>query len=331
MTGSAVIEAAGLSDVGLKRAHNEDSFVLADVADPDKTEGPFVTRTTAPSGALLVVADGMGGAAAGEVASRMAVEIMREKLGELLRSVHKVADLAQILTDASRHANAQIFAKGKANRALRGMGTTLTAALSVSDLLFVLQVGDSRAYVLRRGKLAQVTRDQSLVGQMIYEGKMSAEDARAKLPKNVILQAVGKKDVLEPVLTALELRSGDRLLLCSDGLSNLVRDDEIESLMAAAVDLRQACQVMIDIAKDRGGDDNITVVLATFKGDGLAPRTAWISISTCSHDAGKSGCSPARKRRTRCPRSSCRRRVMPKAWMPTTPATAPSSEDPPQR
>ena len=263
----AIIQSAGLTDVGLKRAHNEDSFVIYDIATRADDPSEIETDLNHAGGALLVVADGMGGAAAGEVASRMCVDILKRQLQETVPGAGRVGELGEILQSSARQANSEIHAQGKSNKKLSGMGTTLTGALCIGDLLLVTQVGDSRAYVLRKGELTQVTRDQSLVGQMIYEGKMSAEDARAKLPKNVILQAVGKKETVEPVLSALEIRAGDQLLLCSDGLSNLVKDEELAELVGKVADPNIACQALVDLAKKRGGDDNITVVIAKFSGD----------------------------------------------------------------
>ncbi len=151
------------------------------------------------------------------------------------------------------------------------MGTTSTIAALMDDHLFLGQVGDSRAYILRGDRLVQVTRDQSLVNQLIEAGQLTEEEAETFEHNNIILQALGTADSVQVDLTFVELRQGDTLMLCSDGLSGMVRNDEIREVLRTVDDPLEACKVLTDRANQAGGHDNITVVVAKFDGDGLAP------------------------------------------------------------
>jgi hypothetical protein len=167
----------------------------------------------------------------------------------------------------------RIFSEAKLDRTRRGMGTTATIAALIDDHLFLGQVGDSRGYLLRGSRLVQVTRDQSLVNQLIEAGQLTEEEAETFEHNNIILQALGTSDTVQVDLTYVELRRGDRLMLCSDGLSGMVRNDEIREVLSTVEDSAEACRVLIERANQAGGHDNITVVVATFEGEGLAERT----------------------------------------------------------
>lgn len=265
----------GQTNVGLIREHNEDNFLTADfktgLRDLDHlSEGASEAVVGATQrGTLLAVCDGMGGAAAGEVASQMAVDTLFEFFSELSEPRDR-DHFAQRIVTSVEEAGARIFGAARADRTQRGMGTTATVAGLMDKVLFVGQVGDSRAYVLRSGELVQITKDQSLVNQLIEAGQLTEEEADAFEHSNIILQALGTTEDVTVDLTFLELRQGDRLMLCSDGLSGLVHQEMIKDVLAEGTDLREMCERLIEMANTGGGHDNITVICAEFEGDGLA-------------------------------------------------------------
>jgi serine/threonine protein phosphatase PrpC len=259
----------GRTDVGQVREHNEDNFLVADLTR--KSRGLHETDrqvVLGPRGHVLGVCDGMGGAAAGEVASQLAVDIVFEKMTSSAAPKGR-DDFARRLVQAVEAAGLRIFSEAKLDRARRGMGTTATIAGLVDDHLFLAQVGDSRAYILRGERLVQVTRDQSLVNQLIEAGQLTEEEAETFEHNNIILQALGTADTVQVDLTYVHLRRGDRLMLCSDGLSGMVRFDEIRETLLRSEDPLEACKVLTDKANQAGGHDNITVIVAKFDGPGL--------------------------------------------------------------
>jgi serine/threonine protein phosphatase PrpC len=253
--------------VGLVREHNEDNYLLADLATGSRD--PHTFHEVPAAGLLLAVCDGMGGAAAGEVASQMAVDTIYEIMRSSVPSRDRDA-FARALVHSIEEAGTRIFESARADRSRRGMGTTSTVAALMDKTLFVGQVGDSRAYVLRSGELKQVTKDQSLVNQLIEAGQLTEDEAEAFEHSNIILQALGTTEQVSVDLTFLELRRGDRLLMCSDGLSGLVHGDVIRDVMSEQRDLAACCERLIELAKAGGGHDNVTVLLAEFSGDALA-------------------------------------------------------------
>ncbi|HZF56722.1 MAG TPA: Stp1/IreP family PP2C-type Ser/Thr phosphatase [Polyangiaceae bacterium] len=263
----------GKTDVGQVREHNEDNFIVADltkgtrnVIESDRT--PVLGER----GALLGVCDGMGGAAAGEVASQLAVDIIFQKMtsGEPPKN-HDA--FAARLVHSIEAAGLRIFSEAKMDRTRRGMGTTSTIAALIDDHLFVGQVGDSRAYILRGERLVQITRDQSLVNQLIEAGQLTEEEAETFEHNNIILQALGTADTVQVDLTFVPLRSGDTLMLCSDGLSGMIRNDEIREVLRSTDEPVEACKLLTERANQAGGHDNITVVVAKFEGAGLKAPT----------------------------------------------------------
>ncbi len=259
------------TDVGQVREHNEDNFLVADMTR--RSRGLLeANRATAigPQGCVFAVCDGMGGAAAGEIASQLAVDILYERLVDGLgeRPI-KRDDLARRLVRAVEAAGLRIFHEAKADRSRRGMGTTVTAAALVDDVLFFAQVGDSRGYILRGDTLVQVTRDQSLVNQLIEAGQLTEEEAETFEHNNIILQALGTSDTVQVDLTYTELRKGDILLLCSDGLSGMVRFEEIRELLKSSVEPLDICKSLTERANQAGGHDNITVIVVQFDGSTL--------------------------------------------------------------
>src|SRR6187455_3758546 len=219
-------------------------------------------------GMLLGVCDGMGGAAAGEVASQLAVDIIYEKLAQGDPPRHH-DDLAQRLVRAVEEAGARIFNEARADRTRRGMGTTATIAALMDARLFVAQVGDSRAYILRGERFTQVSRDQSLVNQLIEAGQLTEEEAETFEHNNIILQALGTAETVQVDLTYVDLRRGDVLLVCSDGLSGMIRSEEIREVLSTISEPLEACRELTDRANRAGGHDNITVIVARFEGSAL--------------------------------------------------------------
>jgi PPM family protein phosphatase len=245
--------AAAKTDVGRKRKGNEDSFCLA------------------PDLGLYVVADGMGGHAAGEVASRLAVETIREWMAKYLGgdgaaivgpAAASGSPEASYLLSSIRLANRLIFDAAQGRQDYAGMGTTVVAALTRGDTLMLAHVGDSRIYRIRDGQIAQVSRDHSFVQEQVDRGVISAEEALVSQYRHMITRALGLKETVEVDLTEEPAVAGDVLLLCSDGLSDLLEDEEIlAAVQEHAADLEQACQALVDRANHKGGDDNVTTLL----------------------------------------------------------------------
>jgi protein phosphatase len=271
VTGEITLHVFGRTDVGQIREHNEDNFLIADLTRHSRSllEADR-TQAVGPRGNVLGVCDGMGGAAAGEVASQLAVDIIYDVLcAEPPPETND--DLAHRLVHAVEEAGIRIFNEARADRSRRGMGTTATIATLMDSQLFLAQVGDSRAYILRNGQLVQVTRDQSLVTQLIEAGQLTEEEAETFEHNNIILQALGTADSVQVDLTYVDLRRGDRLMLCSDGLSGMIRSDEIRQTLLTFADPLQACRELTDRANAAGGHDNITVIVADFDGPGVLP------------------------------------------------------------
>jgi len=256
----------GRTDVGQVREHNEDNFLIADLTRKSRSlmETDRV-QAVGDRGTVLGVCDGMGGAAAGEVASQLAVDIIYEKLS-LADVPRNHDDLARRLVNAVEEAGGRIFGEARADRTRRGMGTTATIAALLDGRLFVAQVGDSRAYVLRGDKFVQVSRDQSLVNQLIEAGQLTEEEAETFEHNNIILQALGTAETVQVDLTFVDLRKGDTLLVCSDGLSGMVRADEMREVLLTHREPFDACKELVDRANRAGGHDNITVIVAVFEG-----------------------------------------------------------------
>jgi len=261
------IVVASASDVGAVREHNEDSFLVGnlDVGKlVDTVAEPW--RTSADRGPLLVVCDGMGGVEGGEVASDLAAQVIwREMKGTPATRDPEV--FARLLRRATRVANHDVHAMAKREPGLRGMGTTVSAAGIVGDRLVIATVGDSRAYVQRGGVLVQVTQDQSLSSALLDAGHDEIEAANAG---SAILQALGVGDDVEPSLSIIELRRGDRVLLCSDGLHGLVGDPALAVLMAEPHTVAESVMLLVTAARAAGGSDNITAIVLDVGGERLA-------------------------------------------------------------
>ncbi len=247
------IEAAGSTHVGMKRPHNEDGFLLL------------------PEENLCVVADGMGGHASGEVASRTAIDAIerffRDTATDRETSWPFPFDATRPyeenrLVVGIRQANACVVAAAANAPELKGMGTTLVSLLLGDDRVWLGWAGDSRAYRLRDGKLEMLSEDHSLLNDLIKAKRIKQEDVASFPHKNVIVRALGMKEPFSVDVKCEEARAGDLYLLCSDGLSGMVPDERMEQILSRAADLDRAVQQLIDTANAAGGSDNVTVVLA---------------------------------------------------------------------
>lgn len=250
------LSSAAKTDVGKKRDHNEDAFLRDDQLG------------------LYVVADGMGGHAAGEVASQEAVEAIRDNLlshsdaveayraepapdtGEAVRAMLELA---------VRAAAYQVFGLSEIDPDRKGMGTTMSALLLLPRVAFIAHVGDSRIYVLRGGRAVLATRDHTYVAAMVHMGKMTAEEAKRSPQQNVLIRALGSHDYVQVDTRMLRYQAGDVFLLCSDGLHGYLRAGEVETLVDA--DLAASADRLIQLALDRGGKDNISAVLVRVEGE----------------------------------------------------------------
>ena len=245
------VKAFGLTHVGRQRQHNEDAFLVSD------------------DGKLFLVADGMGGHAAGEIASRIAVDSVSEFIlhtkeddgtwphsydEQFTRSTNR-------LIAALRLANTRVVEAMRKDVRLRGMGTTIVAGLADADTISFAHVGDSRAYMVREGRLSRLTNDHSWVFEQVQAGMITEAEAEKHPLRNVITRALGGALQVVPDAREVETRSGDVFLLCSDGLTGMVPEDDILKLVNDNSDLEQACQQLIDAANANGGSDNITAVL----------------------------------------------------------------------
>ena len=278
-----IIELHAKSDVGRVRRGNEDNFLILDLNSGQAWTGSDGTEMSeelrsfelGEKGVVLVVSDGMGGALAGDVASRMAVETVREMLiesedEETVAAEDSEKTLVDYLRNATVYANLAIHHRSQEDTRCAGMGATFTGAAIKGDLLDLVQVGDSRAYVIRGQQVKLATKDQSLVQQLVDVGQISEAEAETHMFRNVILQALGAQSELTPVTGRLRIRRGDILLMCSDGLSGKLRAEDMRRVIEESEgDLEAACNMLVEEANERGGEDNITVVLAHFTGDDL--------------------------------------------------------------
>ena len=249
---SLAVEVAAKSDVGCVRSNNEDNFGY------DLEAGIFV------------VCDGMGGQAAGEVASKLGIDVLlnyfRQAAGSgeypaVGAALDGISREGAALASAIRLANQTIYETGQQKESSAGMGSTIVAALIKGNALAIANVGDSRIYLIRQGIIQQLTQDHSLVMEQVRRGYLTREQAEQSDMQNIILKALGSEETVEPDVEDLVVVPGDILLLCSDGLTKYVRDEEILRLIASAATLEQSCDSLIQTARDRGGDDNVTCLL----------------------------------------------------------------------
>jgi protein phosphatase len=254
------------TDVGKHRSHNEDNHLLMNLNSASSLrEQTLMLASSEGKGTLMMVTDGMGGAAAGDVASRMVKETLDGWFREhWCKASLKNEEFPLVLQNSIKEANKRVYKMSQKTSKYNGMGATVTAAGIIGDQLYLAQVGDSRGYLNRNGKLIQVTRDQSLVNKLVESGNITKEEARRHLAKNVILQAIGVSEKLEMGFYTLALQSEDIILLCSDGLSDMLTDIEISAILDNRNDLLTMTRDLIKAANNAGGKDNITVVLGKF-------------------------------------------------------------------
>ena len=261
------IEIAGRTDVGLIREHNEDSFLFGDLSAGEKaSENDAGVLRIEAMAAILMVADGVGGAASGEIASSLATEVAFNSLRQFSErgALKGAVVIADSLQQAVLAANRAIHNHSRENRVHHGMGTTATIALVIGGMVYFAQVGDSRAYVIRDGIARQMTKDQSLVQRMVDAGKLTQEQAERSEHRNIILQALGPEPTITPEFTRDRLRHNDVIILCSDGLSNQVSAGEIAAIVNTKVELEPICDALIDRAIETGAPDNVTVVAGRY-------------------------------------------------------------------
>jgi PPM family protein phosphatase len=279
-----IVELHAKSDVGRVRRGNEDNFLVFDLSSQKTWTGSdgiqppkdLSKLDLGEKGLVLVVSDGMGGALAGDVASRMAVDSVREMLmgTDSEEGCDPEVPLVDCLKNATVYANLAIHMRSQEDSRCAGMGATFTGAAIKDDMLDFVQVGDSRGYIIRKDQIRLATKDQSLVQQLVDVGQISEAEAETHMFRNVILQALGAQNDVNPVTGRIRLRRGDILLLCSDGLSGKLRSEDIQNIITSNADLSQACDELIAEANNRGGEDNITVVLARFEGEDLEEPTS---------------------------------------------------------
>ena len=246
------LRAFGVSSVGRKRTNNEDAFAVVDSIQ------------------LFIVADGMGGHSAGEVASRLAVQHILSFFDQHGKDEDTTWPFpyddtlsfpANKLRTAIALANEQIQAYAAEHPESRGMGTTVVAALSAGERLIISHVGDSRAYLYDGSRLRGLTADHSWVSEQVRMGLLKEADAASHPLRNVITKALGTREQADADIQEVALNVGDRVLLCSDGLNSMAQDAEIEAVLARGLAIEKACHALVDLANDKGGEDNITVVL----------------------------------------------------------------------
>ncbi|RPI53028.1 MAG: serine/threonine-protein phosphatase [Acidobacteria bacterium] len=269
------IDVSGLSHPGKVRARNEDHFIVTrfgrylETAVTSLPPGEVPERAE-ETGYAMIVADGMGGHAGGELASRMAIsgllKLVLAMPDWIFRMDETVAvDSAQRSKRRFRDLNALLIEHARQDPDVRGMGTTLTVARSMGRRLQVVHVGDSRAYLLRETRLQRLTRDHTYVQMLVDSGQLSEEDAATFGARHLLVNALGGFDEdVEVDVNQLKLASGDRLLLCSDGLTDLVDDDTIRQVLVDCRESAEACRQLVDRALERGGRDNVTVVVASY-------------------------------------------------------------------
>lgn len=267
--------AAGATDIGRVRERNEDAYALGDLDAGTLADGDGELRCDGPRGLFAIVCDGMGGAAGGEVASELAARTAWRELAD----AHGTDDpqvCARLVRRAVRAANRRVFDEGQRETSLRGMGTTLSAVAVAGGHVIVAQVGDSRVYLARDGVLTQITRDQTLASALVGAGRDPLEAALAG--GSTILQALGVNPDVEASLSIIALCRGDRLLLCSDGLYNMIGPSSLEVIAVGRSGPAVIARSLCDAARAAGGADNITAIVVDLDGDelpaddGRAPR-----------------------------------------------------------
>jgi len=242
-------KAAARTSQGRVRTGNEDSFGML------------------PEHGIYVVCDGMGGAAGGEIASRMAVDTILDRMSAMPDAEQDAADGGERLHEAIAEANRMVHGRAEREPSLSGMGTTLVALLLEGEQALVAHAGDSRCYLLRGGKLERITQDHSLVDEQMRMGAMTAEEAERSPLRSVITRAIGTQPSITEDVAVIQPQAGDVFLLCTDGLTREVKEDSIAQILGGNNDLEVAVQALVDAANEAGGRDNVTTLVVRIKGD----------------------------------------------------------------
>lgn len=235
------------------------TFSVTNIGRKRKLNQDYVYTSETPVGSLpnlFIVADGMGGHRAGDYASKLAVTTMVEAIGNM-----EAGEPAAILGRAVDQANAAVYESAEETPELEGMGTTVVAAVCVKEMLYVANVGDSRLYVINGNEIRQVTRDHSWVEEMVRRGGLEREQARNHPDKNIITRAVGAEETVRTDFFSVRLEEGDLILMCTDGLTNMLEDEEIRMVLDGARDIVEKAQELVRRANENGGRDNISVIL----------------------------------------------------------------------
>jgi len=250
--------AYGRTDLGLRRTNNEDGFVIRDLTRQTTNEPAVVVeQPVGARGVLFAVCDGIGGHHAGEIASSLALETLETEMQQLSTSCPR----PELFGKAVEVVNRRVWNEASLHPKLSGMGTTLTAALICQERILIAHVGDSRAYFARAGRVEQITKDQSIAEQLVTSGALTDEQARESPFRHVLMQAIGRTEKVEVALDGIDLARGDTLLLCSDGLSGKVGIADLGGHLAGD-DLKACGDALVALANERGGEDNVTVVIA---------------------------------------------------------------------
>ncbi len=288
LAGTIEVALGAWSDPGPTRSENQDHFLVADLSVAAGDGGLLLSPDESPDGELsghvrlggrgllAMVADGMGGAAGGRVASHLAVAWTYRELLARLDSAG-AAEPAVVVTElraALEAANARVHEQGAQSPEFRGMGSTVTAVVLLAGAFYVAQIGDSRAYLVRAGRPYRLTKDQSLVQKLVDAGALTPEQALHSPQGSLLLQALGTSEDVAVELTWHDARRGDVLVICSDGLFRVVPDAEIAALASSAPEPAPLCRALVALANQRGGPDNVTVVAARLEGAGLPPAGA---------------------------------------------------------
>ncbi len=239
----------GATDKGVVRRMNQDYYRYSEAGENQY---------------LAVVCDGMGGAKSGDVASRLASEVFHQDILQTVEPDMQQQDIVRMLVNAVNSANHAVYDQSTMSPDFSGMGTTLVAVFLQENSVYVVNVGDSRCYYIADDRIAQITEDHSVVGMMVARGQITEEEARSHPNKNLITRAVGTASEVECDCFYLTVEPGEHLILCSDGLSNMVLKDEIFQIVTEAPDRKEGCRRLIDLAKERGAPDNVTVVLLEY-------------------------------------------------------------------
>lgn len=269
-----LIDYAAITHAGRVRKNNEDAYLVSGVdGEEPQVNGSGKTPKFCKSGLLAAVADGMGGAAAGEIASREGVAAVAIHMfghwGVLPPEEATEITLVKALHDAATQASEAVLRWSDSERSARGMGSTLTAAMVWQGYAYLAQVGDSRCYLFRRGVLTQLTSDQTLVNELINSGTITAEQARTHPQRNMITQALGSPQPLRVALSRVALRRGDRLLCCSDGLHGEVADGRIREVLDQNLSPRRCLELLLEDAIAQGARDNVTGVMLALNDPGF--------------------------------------------------------------